>query len=540
MDHLLDKPPTSLKETIRDLTQAQNTCHPAVPDDRLLTALLASPGLAESTKIEYLRLIKMFRDLWLENREEDFKIYDILITFGVGTFRSFADEWRLGGSLTRRVGCAFMALLVHTELKMMCPRHLRAWKEGIRTVTSTTKTYGSNVPSAREQEALKRQDGSYWTLDAIKDVYASLTDGSSIKVYLSFYVHTTPIRTADLYKTVLLGTGRSQGTNADAPESNAIDMSRRPYVLVLRDYKTKSHYGIKRKELPPEVCAQIDASLELRTSDYLFGDGTHTRASFKKWISNQLKRHFGDSFYCSLLRHLYVSDPGLCWERLTFGEMTKVADGMCNSVNTIQKCYRWMGQECWETRNENDKGDDERGCGERKGPEGGSFQAKAFLGRLRDAVSQVVSDSSRSLQPFDIILMIHLSNPLCVGPKAHFGKQLPCNALYECVVVGHPGDGLVWSNNDPCGLRRNVLRVLDDSAELVVGRHQHVDVDGPMRFLLDKATARVLWLVKPGLVLGSYASPSAYYRGFQRHLRRRGAGAGYTAGELVGDVGKFT
>lgn len=112
-------------------------------------------------------------------------------------------------------------------------------------------------------------------------------------------------------------------------------------TLVLADYKTSKKYGTFRRDLPPELVAVIEKSLERFPRRYLFvdveGNPYVHQNSFAKFSNRTLKKLFKKNFTVSLVRHSFIS--GLDFNEEVPAALFQKAKNMTHSIG-MQQHYR--------------------------------------------------------------------------------------------------------------------------------------------------------------------------------------------------------
>lgn len=112
-------------------------------------------------------------------------------------------------------------------------------------------------------------------------------------------------------------------------------------TLVLTDYKTSKKYGTFKRDLPPELVAVIEKSLERFPRKYLFvdveGNPYVHQNSFAKFSNRTLKKLFKKNFTVSLVRHSFIS--GLDFNEEVPAALFQKAKNMTHSIG-MQQHYR--------------------------------------------------------------------------------------------------------------------------------------------------------------------------------------------------------
>jgi len=187
--------------------------------------------------------------------------------------------------------------------------------------------YKTNAPT-------EKQTNGYVPYQEIIQKRDTLRKGSNERLILAMYTYIKPLR-ADfnqirLYKTL-----------PKNHEPNYIHMKKTGCTLFLNEYKTAKTHGTYEKELPKELCQEINDSLEINPRDYLFETTDHKpfdkTNSFNKYVNRTLQRIFNKPLTISLIRHAFIAT--LDFNTLTIKEKEEIAKEMCHTLR-LQDQYR--------------------------------------------------------------------------------------------------------------------------------------------------------------------------------------------------------
>lgn len=211
--------------------------------------------------------------------------------------------------------------------KQLSKQHV-LWSEAFsHTDKAIEERYKTNEPT-------EKQSNGYVPYKDIIQKRDELMKGSNERLLLAMYTYIKPLR-ADfnqirLYKSL-----------PKDPEPNYIHLKKTGCVLILTEYKTAKTHGVYEKELPPELCDEIQASLDKNPRDYLFETADHKpfdkANSFNKSVNRTLQRIFNKPLTISLIRHAYIST--LDFNTLTIKEKEIIAKEMCHTLR-LQDQYR--------------------------------------------------------------------------------------------------------------------------------------------------------------------------------------------------------
>lgn len=226
---------------------------------------------------------------------------------------------------------AILALFRHNPgLKEQESKHYQLWFEAFQTIHNhIDERYKKNEPTEKQTEG-------YVPFASIVETRDTLSKGSYEKLLLSFYTYIPPLRSdlnhVRIYQTSHLPTKTELNYIHLHDDKNA--------TLVLQEYKTASSHQKYEKKLPPELVAEIHASLQQDPRDYLFQDRSgkpYRASSFTKWVNRTLHRLFKKNLTISLIRHSFINS--LDFNKLTIAEKEIIAKDMAHTVST-QDRYR--------------------------------------------------------------------------------------------------------------------------------------------------------------------------------------------------------
>ena len=186
---------------------------------------------------------------------------------------------------------------------------------------------------------MKKQGSQLEFADIIK-VRDALPLGSSEKLLLCMYTMIPPVR-ADYYCCQIV-----HGDEVPT-EGNYIRIRSPDRVeSVLTDFKTAKTYERIENTFPPELVAELMASLEKSPRSYLFVNANgkpHTRNSFTLWARRCLTRVLGKDFTLVFFRHIFATHWILTHDMntVTDGELKAVSDKMGHSSEMF-RAYRWV------------------------------------------------------------------------------------------------------------------------------------------------------------------------------------------------------
>jgi integrase len=187
--------------------------------------------------------------------------------------------------------------------------------------------YKTNAPT-------EKQNNGYVAYAEIIQKRDTLKKGTIERLLVAMYTYIKPLR-ADfnqirLYKSL-----------PKEHEPNYIHMKKSGCILILNEYKTAKTHGTYEKELPKELCEELQASLESNPRDYLFETTDHKpfdkANSFNKFANRILQRIFEKPLTISLIRHAFIST--LDFNTLTIKEKEEIAKEMCHTLR-LQDQYR--------------------------------------------------------------------------------------------------------------------------------------------------------------------------------------------------------
>jgi hypothetical protein len=167
----------------------------------------------------------------------------------------------------------------------------------------------------------------------------TLPSGSATRLLLSFYTYLPPLR-ADYFEVAVNPTQAKQKD----PKANFVLLNATPPTLTIRDFKTAAKYKEIKHDLPPQLQAEIEASLKADPRHYLFVMPTdrtrpYDRNGFSKWANKELKQIFNLPITLTTLRHLYVST--LDFNTTRARDLERIGNSMGHSI-AMQKGYQWI------------------------------------------------------------------------------------------------------------------------------------------------------------------------------------------------------
>ena len=166
--------------------------------------------------------------------------------------------------------------------------------------------------------------------------------GSTERLLIAMYTMIPPVR-ADYFATEII-------YDDQVPTENNYIRRRGPARMecILTEFKTAKTYKQITNEFPPELIAEIDASLEKQPRTYLFLNANgkpHTRASYILWTGRLLKRVLGTTFTLVFFRHAFVTNfiSTNNMATVTDGEIKSISEKMGHSPEMF-RAYKWIHQ----------------------------------------------------------------------------------------------------------------------------------------------------------------------------------------------------
>jgi hypothetical protein len=166
--------------------------------------------------------------------------------------------------------------------------------------------------------------------------------GSIERLLIAMYTMIPPVR-ADYFATEII-------SEDQAPKEKNYIRRRGPARMecILTDFKTAKTYKQITNNFPPELIAEIDASLEKTPRNYLFLNANgkpHTRGSYILWTGRLLKRVLGTTFTLVFFRHAFVTNFIFAnnMATMTDAEVKLVSDKMGHSPEMF-RAYKWVHQ----------------------------------------------------------------------------------------------------------------------------------------------------------------------------------------------------
>lgn len=166
--------------------------------------------------------------------------------------------------------------------------------------------------------------------------------GSTERLLIAMYTMIPPVR-ADYFATEII-------SDDQVPTENNYIRRRGPARMecILTEFKTAKTYKQITNEFPPELIAEIDASLEKQPRTYLFLNANgkpHTRASYILWTGRLLKRVLGTTFTLVFFRHAFVTNfiSTNNMATVTDGEIKSISEKMGHSPEMF-RAYKWIHQ----------------------------------------------------------------------------------------------------------------------------------------------------------------------------------------------------
>tara|TARA_Y100000389_G_C17444160_1_gene510520 strand:- start:355 stop:1983 length:1629 start_codon:yes stop_codon:yes gene_type:complete len=397
--------------------------------------------ISEISKKKYIKLLKeRLISSWEEMYEEDFHLHKVLLD-GPKPFMGFLES-TFDVNLANRIRIALMSIFIHTQLRNESELY-SVWKSEMNKVYrhANMEHCEKNMPSEKDKKALIVDSGiesekKYIDQDLVRKIYNGLEDGKDDKLYLAFMgaAGLPPLRSTDCYRVHLV--------HGESEVPNYIDFSTYPYTLVLREYKTSKLYKKKDIELTPEICKQVDISLQKHPREYLFlnpktGEIFNSRGQFGKYSIFLLRKHFGENFQGGrLLRHTYVSDSSLNFNQKTNAERAKIAYVMGNSEPTIQFNYLYRDQEEWdeeETESTKTPKTSLNNTIENKIPNSElSFQD---IKEAHHHIDIIKNNLTKLTPHIFIVIKSFLDVPRCILPLNNKGSNIPLVAFWKSKVV---------------------------------------------------------------------------------------------------------
>ena len=209
-----------------------------------------------------------------------------------------------------------------------------------------------------------KKQGSQLDFAHIIKVRDELPVGSPERLLLCMYTMIPPVR-ADYYSCQIVN-GEEEAVQPNYIRNRSPDR----VESVLTDFKTAKSYGRIENVFPPELVAELMASLENTPRSYLFLNANgkpHTRNSFTLWSRRCLTRVLGKDFTLVFFRHIFATHWILTHDMnvVTDAELKNVSDKMGHSSEMF-RAYRWVHNG---RRGELEVGGDEEEAGEEEDKE---------------------------------------------------------------------------------------------------------------------------------------------------------------------------
>lgn len=192
--------------------------------------------------------------------------------------------------------------------------------------------YKKNQPS-------DKQVAGYVPFDDIVKKRDELDMGTDERLLLSVYTHIPPLRCD--FNAVRIYEEDELPSDAKKQEKNFIHLrEHEPSVMVLHEFKTAGSMEPYKRDLPPLLVKEIQASLLKNPRTYLFEDRSkkpYRASSYNKWANRTLLKLFGKNLTISLIRHSYINS--LDFNKITVEDKERIAKDMTHTVGT-QDRYR--------------------------------------------------------------------------------------------------------------------------------------------------------------------------------------------------------
>lgn len=165
--------------------------------------------------------------------------------------------------------------------------------------------------------------------------------GSIERLLIAMYTMIPPVR-ADYFATEIVH------DDTIPTEKNYIRIRNNTAECILTDFKTVKQYKQITHTFPPELVAELLASLEKTPRTYLFINAngkSHTRNSFTLWSRRALTRILGKEFTLVFFRHAFVSNFIDTHNVMTMSdaEVKLISDKMGHSPEMF-RAYKWVHQ----------------------------------------------------------------------------------------------------------------------------------------------------------------------------------------------------
>lgn len=193
-----------------------------------------------------------------------------------------------------------------------------------------------NRPTDRQQS----KGGHQLSFSQIELKRDELPVGSYERLLLCMYTMIPPVR-ADYFSTQIV-TG-----DEEVVQKNYIRISSPDSIeCVLTDFKTAKTYKQIVNKFPPQLVAELNASLEKYPRSYLFINTRgepHTRNSFVLWTRRLLTKLFGTDFTLVFFRHAFITDfiTHKITPETTDAEIKEISDRMGHSPEMFRG-YKWI------------------------------------------------------------------------------------------------------------------------------------------------------------------------------------------------------
>jgi hypothetical protein len=188
-------------------------------------------------------------------------------------------------------------------------------------------------------DAQLSKGGSQLTFAQIISKRDELPVGSYERLLISMYTYIPPVR-ADYFATEIV-------YNDDVPtQNNYIRIKDDDVHCIITDFKTAKTYKQITHNFPPELVAELMASLKNKPRKYLFPNTRnepHTRNSYVLWTRRCLTRIFGTDFTLVFFRHAFITDfiRTKITPHTTDEVVKEISDKMGHSPEMFRG-YRWI------------------------------------------------------------------------------------------------------------------------------------------------------------------------------------------------------
>ena len=313
-----------------------------IDPDRMKERIRATPQLKEATKRSYLSKIKVIEEeIWSSKPLKH-------VLYHPEEFKDRLYEWgkreEVGQHTINSYYGAAIALFLHDQDAQTSHHELfKRWERTQKEIREPIDAhYQTNEPTPRQRDA-------YVPYEELKGIMGRLPRGSPERVLLSMYLLIPAVR-SDYAVTPIYATPSAVPATADAERENYVVLGRSPKV-VIQSHKTEGRYERIVIPMPPELTAEIKASLEVQPRSHLFvsqrtgesyGKTKSPENAFNKWANKTLSRVVKPGFTLTMFRHAWLSrdDIGLCKTRES--ALANLARQMGHSTSQ-QKRYQFLG-----------------------------------------------------------------------------------------------------------------------------------------------------------------------------------------------------